>query len=440
MLRIYDPESAQNTILKRHPIDEVEIPERLKVSIEKIFGEPLSPAEAVNIILNNIREGGDNALRSWAERLDGAAPDQFRIAESSLQAALQFISSEQVAALEDAAQRIRQFHELQPLTSWLSQEMGGTVGQLVRPIERVGLYIPAGSAPLPSSVLMTAIPAQVAGVKEIVVVAPPKQGTTEIDASILAAAAILGINEVYVMGGAQAIAALAYGTESVARVDKIFGPGNIFVTLAKRQVYGTVGIDSIAGPTETLVIADAAANAAWVAADLLAQAEHDVLASAILLTPSKELIVDVQNEVARQVEQRNRADVIIESLNNRSGAVLTKDLDEAVFLSNRYGPEHLCLAVQDPWRLSEKVNSAGGIFMGEFSFEVLGDYVAGPSHVMPTGGSARFSSPLNVLDFVHFVSLIALNHETTRKIASTAAIIADMEGLDAHANAARVRI
>jgi len=440
MLRIFDPESAQNTILKRHPIDEVEIPERLQASIEEVFGKPLSPSEAVNIIIRNVREDGDEALRSWAERLDGGAPEQFRVTEKALNESLKDINSDQVAALENAAQRIRQFHELQPLSSWVSQKMGGTVGQLVRPIERVGLYIPAGSAPLPSSVLMSAIPAQVAGVKEIVLAAPPKRGTTEIDASILAAAAVLGITEVYVIGGAQAIAALAYGTESITRVDKIFGPGNIFVTLAKRQVYGVVGVDTIAGPTETVVIADAFANPEWIAADLLAQAEHDILASAILLTPSRDLIVDVQKAAVRQVKQRNRSEVIIGSMNNRSGAVLTKDLDEAVFLSNQFGPEHLCLAVEDPWRLAEKVSAAGGIFMGEYSFEVLGDYIAGPSHVMPTGGSARFASPLNVLDFVHFVSLIALNEETTRKIASTAAIIADMEGLDAHANAARVRL
>ena len=440
MLKIYDPDSAQRTILKRQPIDEVEIPEHLKASIEDIFGEPLSPAEAVNIILKNVREDGDKALRTWGKRLDGVAPDHFRVPEKLLNAAHKDLSSEQITALEAAAQRIRQFHALQPLSSWLNQDMGGTVGQLVRPIERVGLYIPAGSAPLPSSVLMSGIPAQVAGVKEIVLVAPPKRGTSEIDASILAAAAVLGISEVYVMGGAQAIGALAYGTESVTRVDKIFGPGNIFVTLAKRQVYGTVGIDSIAGPTETVVIADEFANPQWIAADLLAQAEHDVLASAILLTSSMKLITGVQNEMVSQIEQRSRADVIISSLNNRSGAVLTNGLEEAVVLSNRYGPEHLCLAVQDPWQLAEKVRAAGGIFMGEHSFEVLGDYVAGPSHVMPTGGSARFASPLNVLDFVHLISLIALNPETTRKIAPTAAIIADMEGLDAHANAAKVRL
>jgi histidinol dehydrogenase len=251
---------------------------------------------------------------------------------------------------------------------------------------------------------------------------------------------LLGIHEVFALGGAQAIGALAFGTPSVPRVDKIFGPGNLFVTLAKRQVYGVVGIDGLAGPTETLVIADEAARPEWVAADLLAQAEHDVLAAAILMTPSKELITQVQQAVARQIEQLSRAEIIAASLENRSGAVLTRDLDEAIQLSNGYAPEHLCLSVNDPWRWLEKVKAAGGIFMGEHSFEVLGDYVAGPSHVMPTGGSARFASPLNVMDFVHLVSLIGLDPATTHRIAPTAAVLATAEGLDAHANAARLRL
>jgi histidinol dehydrogenase len=287
---------------------------------------------------------------------------------------------------------------------------------------------------------MSAIPAQVAGVSEIVLVTPPQRSSGKVAPIILAAAALLGIHEVFALGGAQAIGALAFGTPSVPRVDKIFGPGNLFVTLAKRQVYGVVGIDGLAGPTETLVIADEAARPEWVAADLLAQAEHDVLAAAILMTPSKELITQVQQAVARQIEQLSRAEIIAASLENRSGAVLTRDLDEAIQLSNGYAPEHLCLSVNDPWRWLEKVKAAGGIFMGEHSFEVLGDYVAGPSHVMPTGGSARFASPLNVMDFVHLVSLIGLDPATTHRIAPTAAVLATAEGLDAHANAARLRL
>jgi len=256
---------------------------------------------------------------------------------------------------------------------------------------------------------------------------------------ILAACAIAGVDEVYPLGGAQAIAALAYGTETIRSVDKIFGPGNLFVTLAKRQVYGVVGIDGLAGPTETVVIADEFANPTWVAADLLAQAEHDFLASAILLTPSQSLIEKVQAEIANQIEARNRADIIVASLENRGGAVLTRDMDEAVDLANEYAPEHLALSVTEPWRWVEKVNNAGGVFLGEHSFEVLGDYLAGPSHIMPTGGSARFASPLNVWDFVKIVSLIALDENTAQKIGPIAATIAESEGLDAHASAALLR-
>jgi histidinol dehydrogenase len=257
---------------------------------------------------------------------------------------------------------------------------------------------------------------------------------------ILAACALVGVTEVYALGGAQAIAALAYGTESVPAVDKIFGPGNLFVTLAKRQVFGAVGIDGLAGPTETMVIADENAKPAWVAADLLAQAEHDVLASAILLTPSRQLAEAVQVEVGRQMETLPRADILAQSLPGQSGIVITKDLDEAAALNNAYAPEHLCLAVDNPWPLSEKITNAGGIFMGEQSFEVLGDYVAGPSHVMPTGGSARFASPLNVWDFVHIVSLIALDPATTAEIAPKAALIARAESLEAHARSALQRV
>jgi histidinol dehydrogenase len=255
----------------------------------------------------------------------------------------------------------------------------------------------------------------------------------------LAAAALAGVREVYALGGAQAIGALAYGTETIPAVDKICGPGNLYVTLAKRQVFGTVGIDGLAGPTETVVIADAGAKPEWVAADLLAQAEHDVLAAAVLLTPSRALAGAAQAAVARQVESLGRAEIAAAALDGRSGIVVTRDLDEAIDLANAYAPEHLCLSVADPWRWAEKVNNAGGVFLGEHSFEVLGDYVAGPSHVMPTGGSARFASPVNVWDFVHIVSLIALDASTAAEIAPAAAQIARAEGLDAHARAAEAR-
>jgi histidinol dehydrogenase len=440
MLQVYDSSTARRTLLKRQPMDDMEVPASVQDRITEMFGQPLTPAQVVDNILRDIRKRGDAALAEWTERLDGRKSSEFRVTKEELQAALASLPDEQRAALELAAQRIRQFHQAQPITSWITQAMGGTLGQYVRPIRRVGIYVPAGTAPLPSSVLMSAVPAQVAGVSEIALVAPPDRETGRIAPIILAAAALIGIEEVYAVGGAQAIGALAYGTSSIPQVDKIFGPGNLFVTLAKRQVYGMVGIDSLAGPTETVVIADDTARPSWVAADLLAQAEHDVLASAILLTPSRDLAEKVQVEVARQMEERSRADVIQASLNNRSGAVITRDLEEAVELSNLYAPEHLCLAVQDPWRLAEKVYAAGGIFIGEHSFEVLGDYVAGPSHVMPTGGSARFASPLNVLDFVHIVSLIALDPATTEQIAPAAVTIALAEGLDAHAYSAQVRM
>jgi histidinol dehydrogenase len=311
---------------------------------------------------------------------------------------------------------------------------------MIRPINRVGLYIPAGTAPLPSSVIMSAVPAQVAGVPQIVLVAPPQRDTGKISPLILAAAKLLNLTEVYAIGGAQSIAALAYGTETISAVDKIFGPGNLFVTLAKKQVFGTVGIDNLAGPTETMVIADENAKPSWVAADLLAQAEHDLLASAILLTPSRTLAEAVQIEVNQQAAQRSRNEVIKTSLVNRGGAVITKDLDQAVALANRYGAEHLCLAVQEPWSWVEKITCAGGIFIGEQSFEVLGDYVAGPSHVMPTSGSARFASPINVWDFIKIISLIGLDKNTVSQIAPSAAVLAHAEGLDAHANAAEIRL
>jgi histidinol dehydrogenase len=440
MLRKFDVASARETILKRVPPDDLAIPESVLKRTEQLFGEPLTPPQAVDRILKDVRKRGDAALIEWTQRLDGVTLEKLLVEPELSAKALSNLSREFRSSLELATQRIRKFHECQPIHSWMTQALGGTVGQYVRPIKRVGLYIPAGTAPLPSTLMMTAIPAQVAGVSEIVLTTPPNRKTGQVDPCILAVAEMLGIKEIIPIGGAQAIAALAYGTQTIRPVDKIFGPGNLFVTLAKRQVYGVVGIDSLAGPTETMVIADNGANPEWVAADLIAQAEHDVVASSILLTTSDALIAKVQAEIERQVASRSRRNIIEVAMDNRSGAVLCSSLDEALELANEYGPEHLCLAVKEPWGLAEKVTSAGGIFVGEHSFEVLGDYIAGPSHVMPTGGTARFSSPLNVLDFIHVISLIALNPETTRQIAGPAAMIAHAEGLDGHANAAEVRL
>ncbi len=444
MLKQYTPQTAKQTILKRTPPDEFPVSQRVLDGIAKLFGEHLSPEEAVTWILKDVRMNGDAALQKWTQTLDGLDLVPAPVSKATIQSALDSVSPAQREALERAASRVEAFHRRQPLSSWFSNDLGGTLGQIIRPIQRVGLYVPGGTAPLPSSVLMSAIPARVAGVKEIVVVTPPNRSLTKaevpVDPIILAACAIANVNEVYLLGGAQAIAALAYGTQTIRPVDKIFGPGNLFVTLAKRQVYGVVGIDGLAGPTETVVVADEAANPAWVAADLLAQAEHDLLASAILLTPSQSLIEKVEIEIARQLEERSRAEIITASLENRGGAVLTRDLEEAVELANDYAPEHLGLSVSEPWRWVEKVRNAGGIFMGEHSFEVLGDYLAGPSHVMPTGGSARFASPLNVWDFVKIVSLVALDEPTAQDIGQSAAVIAAAEGLDAHGNAALLRV
>jgi histidinol dehydrogenase len=442
-MKQYDPQTARQTILKRTPPDEFPVSARVMDNIEKLFGERLTAEAAVTRILKDVRTRGDAALQDWTKRLDSLELKPAPVSTALIQSALDSISPAQRDALEKAAARVEAFHKKQPLTSWFTNDLGGTVGQIIRPIQRVGLYAPGGTAPLPSTVLMSAIPAKVAGVKEIVVITPPNRDFANAEAPInpiiLAACAVAGVDEVYAIGGAQAIAALAYGTETIRPVDKIFGPGNLFVTLAKRQVYGVVGIDGLAGPTETVVIADDSANPSWVAADLLAQAEHDLLASAILLTPSQTLIQKVQAEVANQIEQRSRADIIVASLENRGGAVLTRDLAEAVHLANEYAPEHLALSVTESWRWAEKVNNAGGVFMGEHSFEVLGDYLAGPSHVMPTGGSARFASPLNVWDFVKIVSLVALDDKTAQNIGPIAATLAQSEGLDAHANAALLR-
>src|SRR5687767_710404 len=443
MLKQYDSQTARQSLLKRTPPDEMQVSQRTLDHMTQVFGEALTPEQAVSKILNDVRINGDAALQKWTHTLDQIDLAPAPVSKALIRSSLDSISAAQRDALQQAAARIEAFHRRQPVTSWFTNELGGTLGQIIRPIQRVGLYVPGGTAPLPSTVLMSVIPARVAGVKEVVLVTPPNRALAgkdpPINPMILAACAIAGVDEIYALGGAQAIAALAYGTESIQAVDKIFGPGNLFVTLAKRQVYGVVGIDGLAGPTETVVIADESANPAWVAADLLAQAEHDLLASAILLTPSQGLIESVQIEIARQVEERGRADVIAASLENRGGAVLTCDLEEAIELANEYAPEHLGLSVRDPWRWVEKINNAGGIFLGEHSFEVLGDYLAGPSHVMPTGGSARFASPLNVMDLVKIISLIALDEKTAHEIGPTAATLAEAEGLDAHKNAALIR-
>ena len=435
MLKIYDLPTAQKTILKRVPLTFSEYPPGLVAAVEKLFGEGVTLPQAVTEILNSVRLDGDAALKKWSQLLDQTALEDFRIPQGMFKPAFDGLPEPLREALTLSAERIRAFHELQPLPNWETETLGGRVGQRVTPVERAGVYVPGGTAPLPSSLLMSVIPAQVAGVPRIIVTTPPNPHPT-----ILAAAYICGIDEVYQLGGAQAIAALAFGTETVPRVDTIVGAGNIFVTLAKQQVFGIVGLDGLFGPTETMVIADETANPAWVAADLLAQAEHDVLASAVLLTTSRKIAEAVQAEVGQQLENLSRTEILAQSLENSSGIVLVPDLDIAAQLANNYAAEHLCLCVSEPRALMAKINNAGGFFLGDHSFEVLGDYVAGPSHIMPTSQTARFNSPLNVLDFVKISSVVELDPQTGAELSRAAAIIARAETLTAHASSAEYRI
>lgn len=444
MFPIYDAETAKKNILKRTPLDDMPVPQQILDRLKSTFGKEITPSDAVRQIIQEIRQQGNDAVRRWTKSLDGVDLLDNKVSKPELFKALSQLDPALRSALETSASRIEQFYRKQPAISWLDQSMGGSLGQMLRPMDRVGIYVPGGTAPLPSTVLMTAIPARVAGVKQIVMATPPGRGTGEVNPVILAAAAIAGVDEVYKIGGAQAIAALAYGTDSIKSVDKIVGPGNLFVTLAKQQVFGTVGIDGLAGPTETIVIADESARPDWAAADLLAQAEHDILAAAILLTPSRDVAEAVQKEMAAWLNGKDgtslsRTEIFDVSLQNRSGAVITRDIFEAIELSNNYGPEHLNLAVRDPWQYLELVTCAGGVFVGETSCEVMGDYVAGPSHVMPTGGSARFASPLNVWDFLRIISVVGLNTRTAAELGRQADIIARAEGLEAHALAGRLR-
>jgi histidinol dehydrogenase len=432
-IRILDLETARNTILSRRRASDP-YPPALLHALERRFGAPTTPEQAVTRIVEDIRVGGDSALARWTVELDGVDLIDPRVTVAALGQALDEVPGRLRGALDRAIERVREFHRRQPVASWTTAELGGTLGQRVTPIRRVGVYVPGGSAPLPSSLIMAAVPARVAGVGEIVVCTPPRPHPT-----ILAAARLCEVDEVYQVGGAQAIAAMAHGTETIAPVDKIVGAGNLFVTLAKRQVYGLVGIDGLAGPTETLIIADETAAPAWAAADLLAQAEHDVLATAILLTPAGPVAHAVQREVERRLAHIGRREQVESSLTRQSGIVVTPDLETAVELANAFAPEHLCLSVADAWRWAERLTNAGGIFVGERSFEVLGDYVAGPSHIMPTGGTARFASPLNVLDFVKLSSIIALDAETSAALSPLAAEIARAESLTSHAEAAELR-
>jgi histidinol dehydrogenase len=440
LFRLYNADEARQTILHRPPVGDTKVTPTLAKGIERVFGEAIGPDEAVQRILADIRRRGEIAVIDWTEKIDSIRLSSLTVPQADIDAAYENIKAEVREALHFAADRIREFHLKQPGQSWLDwRSDGGALGQIIRPLERVGVYAPGGTAPYPSTLLMCAVTARTAGVEQVIVTTPSGR-TDQIAPILLAAAKVAEVDAVYRIGGAQAIGAMAYGLESLPKVDKIVGPGNIFVVLAKRQVYGLVDIDGLPGPTETLVIADGEADPTLVAADLLAQAEHDTLASAILVTPSQSLAQAVQVEIGRQIEELPRAEIIAESLQNQGGAVICADLNEAIELNNRYGPEHLCLHVNDPWMLAGKVKNAGGIFLGEHAYEVLGDYTAGPTHVMPTMGTARFASPLNVRDFTKVISVFGLAAAEAATIAPAAQILAKAEGLDAHAAAVRRRL
>jgi histidinol dehydrogenase len=440
MLRIFAADEGLAGILKRRPIDEFPVSESMRQRTISTFGEDIPPQEVVRRILLDVKIHGDAALVEWTRKLDGVTLplDAIEVSDADIAAAYDQVDSEVVAALEQAAQRIRGFHSRQPIQSWMDTDMGGMLGQLIRPLETVGIYIPGGSAPLASSLLMTAIPARAAGVSKIIICSPADRRTGSVAPITLVAADIAEADVVYAVGGVQAIGAMAYGTNTIPRVDKICGPGNTFVVLAKKEVFGTVGIDALPGPTETVIVADESANPAWVAADMLAQAEHTG-GTSILITPSHDFAQQVSQHLDMQVTTLSNAADIRESFASRSGAVITEDLLEAIAFADDFAPEHLCLSIRDPWAWIGKIHNAGGIFVGEQSYEVLGDYVAGPSHVMPTGGTARFTSPCNVLDFVRVTNVIALDAETSRRISPIAVKLAMAEGLDAHAAAAKIR-
>ncbi|WP_309572354.1 histidinol dehydrogenase [Deinococcus sp.] len=428
---------AARTALTRS-FGEIPVPDAVLARIKGLFGEALSPEQVVQRILADVRARGDDALRDWTEKLDGTRPDTLAVSADDLAQAS--VPDDLHAAIRTAISRVRAFYAQQPAHGFLNHGPDGALGQLVRPIGRVGVYVPGGLAPLISTLIHTAVPAQVAGVPEIVVTTPPDRAGN-IHPAILVAARELGITQVYRVGGAQAIGALAYGTASIPAVDKVAGPGNLFVVIAKRLVYGVTGIESLPGPTETLVIADDSADARFVAADLLAQAEH-LGAEPVLVSTSRDLLVRVQAELGGQLEalpEPNRS-WARDSVAARMKVILATDLDEALAFSNLYAPEHLCLLTRDPWSVLGRVTRAGGVFIGEHSMEALGDYVAGPSHVMPTGGTARFMSPVNVRDFQTIISVVGVNEATLRRIGPAGVTLARAEGLEAHARAIESRL
>ncbi|MCS7206705.1 MAG: histidinol dehydrogenase [Dehalococcoidia bacterium] len=422
--------------LTRRPLGDYTLPPEASQRLAEAFGSPLTVREAVERILADVRQHGDTAVRFYTERLDKVPVEGLEVSPQACQDALHKMPRRLRSALETAWERAVEYHTACLPRSWVDFQRGW--GEMFVPMERVGIYIPGGTAIYPSTVIMTVVPALVAGVDEVILCTPPRPDGPH--PWILGAAALAGATRVFQIGGAQAIAAMAFGTSTVPKVDMVCGPGNIFVTLAKQMVFGVVGVDGLYGPTETVIIADATATPAYLAADLLAQAEHDPLASPILITTHEALVHPLLQEIERQQRTLPRAAITAQALRNQGLIILVDSLEEALDLANFYAPEHLCLAVADPWRWVSQVYHAGGVFVGEDTPETLGDYLAGPSHVMPTGGTARFASALSVHHFLKAVCVVASSPEQMASLAHDTMTLARAEGLDGHSRAIQVRL
>jgi histidinol dehydrogenase len=395
---------------------------------------------SVRRIVDRVRDGGDKELLACVRKFDGARVDALEVSRDEWDAAAESIDPADRAALGKAAMRVREFHRKRIPSSWEVREEGGaTFGYRVRPLERVGIYVPGGKAVYPSTVIMNAVPASVVEVPEIVMATPPESDGT-IRHEVLMAARVAGVHRIFKMGGAQAVAALAYGTETVPRVDKIVGPGNVYVVAAKRMVFGEVSIDSEAGPSEVVIIADRSATPGWIAADLISQAEHDELACAVLITSVKGLVARVQSQIAKQLKVLDRSKLTRKALTNRGGIVVARNQAECIDLANRYAPEHLVLAVEDADELVKHVLNAGAVFLGHYTPVAVGDYLAGPSHVLPTGGTARFFSPLGVEDFLKRMSVMRFEPPKLRELGADVMRLAELEGLTGHAKSVELRL
>lgn len=428
-------------ILEKPPFDKVTLGAGARARVKAMFGEELTAQQVVERIVEEVRRQGDEAVLQYTKLLDGAelTAETLEVTQAEIDNAIAAIDSEVLTALEAAVANVKRFHAEQLPKSWFTErEHGAILGQKCTPLDKVGIYVPGGTAAYPSSVIMNAVPAAVAGVKEIVMVVPPdREG--RVNPYVLAAARLAGATRIFKVGGAQAVAALAFGTRTIPRVDKITGPGNIFVTLAKKAVYGHADIDMLAGPSEILIVADSTADPKYVAADMLSQAEHDVLASSILITDSTELAEKVEKEVKVQLEALPRKEIASQSIEDNGLIIITPSILEAVEFANISAPEHLELLTAEPFKLLPYVRHAGAIFMGAYSPEPLGDYFAGPNHVLPTGGTARFYSVLNVETFMKKSSIIAYTQEALAAVSGQIIKLAEAEGLTAHANAVKLR-